>query len=175
MITIKDFMETVDYRITEGSDYTWQCYGSTAYQLDSWNQDQDGHSVSVIFDTQTQTVYQASVYDYRHNRAYRRINPDYREAHRQEAQEKGVAENQAWDDVDYVDLDTDEDFITKAGAIVQGEDYDTRVSVPLTIPDDGLFLLMKQAHEQDITLNQLVEQILTAEIKLAQAAEKTPG
>jgi hypothetical protein len=160
MITLKDFMETVDYRITEGSDYGWQCYGSDAHRLDSWNQEQDGHSVSIVFDTRTQTVYEASAYDYQRNRAYRLINPDYREAHSQEAREKGVLEKQAWDDVDYVDLETDDDFLAKARAIVQGEDYDTRVSVPLNLPDDSLFQLMKLAHESDQTLNQFVEQIL---------------
>ena len=33
------------------------------------------------------------------------------------------------------------------------------------MPDDVLFELMKRAHEQDITLNQLVEQILWAAIE----------
>jgi hypothetical protein len=160
MITIKDFMETVDYRITEGSDYGWQCYGSDAHRLDSWNQEQDGHSVSIVFDTHTQTVYEASAYDYKHNHAYRLINPDYRAAHSQEAQEKGVLENQAWDNVDYIDLETDEDFLAKARAIVLGEEYDTRVSVPLNLPDDSLFELMKLAHESDQTLNQFVENLL---------------
>jgi len=172
MITLKDFMETVDYRITEGSDYGWQCYGSDAHRLDSWNQKQDGHSVSVVFDTRTQTVYEASAYDYKRNRAYRLINPDYRGAHSLEAREKGVSEKEAWDDVDYVDLETDEDFLTKARAIVNEEDYDARVSVPLNLPDDGLFLLMKQAHEADQTLNQFVEQILKSAIEREQSRQE---
>ena len=41
MITLKEWMELVDYRITEGSDYCWSCYGPDAYSLDSWNGDQD--------------------------------------------------------------------------------------------------------------------------------------
>lgn len=56
MITLKEFMELVDYRITEGSDYMWSCYGPNAHRLDSWNGDHDGHSVSIIFDTQSQNV-----------------------------------------------------------------------------------------------------------------------
>ena len=51
MITLKEWMEIVDYRITEGSGYQWQCYGPNAYCLDSWNGEQDGHSLSIIFDT----------------------------------------------------------------------------------------------------------------------------
>jgi len=160
MITLKEWMEVVDHKITEGSAYMWQCYGLNAYRLDSWNQEQDGHSVSIVFDTRTQEVYEVSAYDYSRNRAYRLINPGYKKAHSDEAREKNVLENQAWDDVDYIDLECDDDFIQKALSIVADEDYDTRVEVPLTLPDDSLFQFMKLAHEQDITLNQLVENLL---------------
>ena len=160
MITIKEFMEIVDYKITEGSDFCWQCYGPDAYRLDSWNQDQDGHSVSIVFDTKTHVVYEATAYDYKRTRAYRLINPDCAQAHRDEAKDRDVNENQAWDDVNYVDLDIDDNFIQKALAIVADEDYDTRVDMPLELPEDQLFELMKMAHERDITLNQLVEDLL---------------
>jgi hypothetical protein len=164
VITVKDFMEVVDYRITEGGDYGWQCYGPNAYRLDSWSGDQDGHSVSIVFDNQTQTVYEVTAYDYSRERAYRLINPDHREAHTNEAVYRGVEANEAWDCVNYVDLEADDDFIQKAQAIVAGEDYDTRVEVPLELDDELLFGLMKMAHEQDITLNQLVENIVRAEV-----------
>ncbi len=160
MITLKDFMEVVNYRITEGSDYGWNCYGDNAHCLDSWNGEQDGYSLSIIFDTKFQTVYEVQAHDYRNNRAYRLIHPDCVEDHRNEASERTVSYKEAWDSVDYVDLETAEDFLDKARAIVAGEDYDTRVAVPLTLPDDVLFEMMKRAHEEDITLNQFVENIL---------------
>jgi len=164
MITLKDFMEVVDYKITEGSDYCWDCYGSNAYRLDSWNQEQDGHSVSIVFDTRTHKIYEASAYDYRRNRAYRLINPNYIQAHNDEANERNVDINQAWDDVNYVDLETEEDFLEKARAIVADEDYDTRVDVPVVLDRETLYGLMTMAHEQDITLNQLIENIIRQEI-----------
>jgi hypothetical protein len=105
-------------------------------------------------------VYEVSAYDYKRERAYRLINPDYKDAHSKEAKHRDVLENQAWDDVNYVDLDVDDDFIQKALAIVADEDYDTRVKVPLTLDDSELFELMKMAHDRDITLNQMVEQVL---------------
>lgn len=80
MITIKQFMETCGYRITEGSDFGWDCYGHNAYRLDSWNGDQDGHTVSIVFDTQTQVVYEVEAFDYSRERAYRMINPEYKAA-----------------------------------------------------------------------------------------------
>ena len=160
MITLKDFMEVVDYRITEGSDYGWNCFGPNAYRLDYWNQDQDGHSVSIVFDTRTHDVYEVSAYDYSRNRAYRLINPAFKEDYSEEAKSRDVDENQAWDDVNYIDLETEEDFLEKARAIVAGEDYDTRVQVPVNFTDEELLRYMTLAHERDITFNQLVEEAL---------------
>ena len=160
MITMKEWMELIGYRITEGSDYMWSCYGSNAHALDSWNGEQDGHSFTVIFDTKDQTVYEVQAHDYVHNRAYRMINPDFQKKYKKEAKHRDIDKNNAWDDVNYIDLEVDDDFIQKCLAIQAGEDYDTKVSVPLELEDDKMFELMRMAHEQDITLNQLVENIL---------------
>ena len=162
---MKEWMELVGYRITEGSDYMWQCYGSNAYALDSWNGEQDGHSFTVIFDTRDQTVYEVQAHDYVHNRAYRMINEDFQKKNRKEAKKRDIDKDNAWDDVDYVDLDVDDDFIQKCLAIRAGEDYDTRVSVPMEFSDQELLTYMKLAHERDITFNQLVEQALREAIE----------
>jgi len=159
MISLKDFMETVDYRITEGSDYGWQCYGPYAYTLDSWNGDHDGHTMSIVFDTKTQEVYESYVCDYANNRAYRLINPDYKEFHDNEVKEREI-DDTAWDFVKFVDLDVDDDFLEKASAILAGEDYDTRIKVPVEFSDDELLKYMKMAHERDMTFNEFVEEAL---------------
>jgi len=160
MITMKEWMELVNYRITEGSDYGWQCYGSDAYCLDSWNGEQDGHSFTITFDTRDQTVYEVQAHDYVHNRAYRMINPDFRKKNRKEAKRRDVSKDEAWDDVNYVDLEVDDDFFQKCLAIQEGEDYDTRVSLPIDIPDEDLLQYMKLAHERDMTFNSFVEEAL---------------
>ena len=162
MITMKEWMELVDYKITEGSDYGWQCYGPNSYSLDSWNgvHGKGGYSFSIIFSTKTQKVYEVSMCDYTNDRAYRMINPKNVEKHRKEAESKSVLANQAWDDVDYIDLDVDDDFIQKALAIKAGEVYDARVSVPVDFTDQELLTYMKMAHEQDMTFNQFIEEAL---------------
>jgi hypothetical protein len=165
MISLKQFMETVNYRITEGSDYGWQCYGHDAYMLDSWNGDHDGHSLTIIFDTKTQEVYEVQAHDYVNERAYRLINPDYAKKNKKEARNRDVNRKEAWDDVNYVDLETDEDFLEKAQAIVDGTDYDTRVQVPLELDDDTMFQMMKMAHERDLTLNEFVGELLREVLK----------
>lgn len=165
MITLKEFMEICNYRITEGSDYQWECYGPNAYTLDSWNGDQDGHSFSIYFDTKTQEVYEVQIHDYRNQRAYRMINPEFVKKHKKEAKRRAVEYKEAWDNVDYVDLEVDDDWIQKALAVEAGEVYDTRVSVPLVLDRDQMYDLMTMAHERDITLNELVEFVLREEIK----------
>jgi hypothetical protein len=93
------------------------------------------------------------------------INPKNVEKHRKEAESKTVLANQAWDDVNYVDLEVVDDFIQKCQAIKSGQEYDTRVSIPVTFSDEDLLTYMKLAHEKDITFNQLIEQALIAAIE----------
>lgn len=168
MITLKDFMEVVGYRITEGSDFTWNCFGSDAkpYSLSAWNNEHDGWSFNITFDTETQDVYMVEACDYKYNRAYRLINPDHKSQYFEYAnRENPEYRNMAWDDVDYVDLEADDDWIQKALSIKAGEDYDTRVSVPLDLPKDELYEIMRMAHERDMTLNDFVEEVLRNALK----------
>jgi hypothetical protein len=88
------------------------------------------------------------------------INPKNVEKHRKEADTKSVLANQAWDDVDYVDLEVVDDFIQKCLAIKAGEQYDTKVSVPVDFTDEELLKYMKLAHEQNVTFNEFVETAL---------------
>lgn len=167
MITLKDFLEVVNYRVTEGSEYLWEAFGRQAYSLSSWNGDQDGYSFNIVFDTVTQTVFIVEACDYKNDRAYRRINPDWMENFKGNALDEEHSEyvDQAWDDVNFVDLESDDDWLIKARAIVAGKDYDERVSIPLDLPKDELFELMRLAHERDLTLNELVEEALRSAIE----------
>ena len=165
MITMKEWMELVGYRITEGSAYGWQCYGPNAYTLDSWNGDHDGFSFTIIFDQSTQTVYEVQAHDYKHQRAYRMLNEDFVKKMKKEAKHRNVDKDMAWelDDgtpLEYIDLDVEDDFIQKCLAIKSGEDYDTRVMVPVDFSDEDLLQYMKLAHERDMTFNQFVEEAL---------------
>jgi len=175
MISIKEWMELVDYKITEGSDYGWACYGPNSFRLDSWNgvHGKGGYSFSIVFSTKSQKVYEVSICDYTNDRAYRMINPKFQEKHRKEAMDRGVNLNEAWDDVNYIDLDVDDDFIQKALAIRAGEEYDTRVQVPVDFTDAELLQYMKIAHNRDITFNELVEDALRHAISEYEAGRLT--
>ena len=175
MITIKEWMELVDYRITEGDAFGWQCYGPNAYQLSSWNglHDKGGWSFNIVFSTKTQKVYEVTVCDYTRNRAYRMIAENKRERHRKEAEYRVVDVNEAWDDVNYVDLEVDDDFIQKCLAIKAGEDYEDTVSVPLDLPDDLLMFAFKCAHAENMTFNDWMNMMLREFIDRVEAGEYT--
>jgi len=166
-MNIKDFMEVINYRITEGSDFGWTCFGEHAFTLSSWNGEDDGWSFNMVFDTRDQTVYTVEVCDYQRKRAYRYFKPQFRDAYMSYGKANQGNEdylNQAWDDIKFTDLEVEEDWIEKARAIVAGSDYSTDVSVPLNLDDEELFTLMKMAHERDITFNQLCREAIQAVI-----------
>jgi len=156
------FCQAIDYRITGGGNYLWDCYGTNAYSLDSDFLDQ--YSASMIFDRDDQNCYELTVSDYVNDRAYRWVDPAYSSAREQECLDRRVSADQAWGEVVYTDLEVLDDFLAKLRAISQGQEYDTRISVPLDLDDDILFDLMLRAHKQDITLNQMVEHVLRAAI-----------
>ena len=162
MITMKEWMELVDYKITEGGEYGWTCYGPNAYSLDSWNgiHDKGGYSFSIVFSTKTQKVYEVSVCVYTNNRAYRMIAESKRKKYAKIAKHMGINLNEAWDDIEYVDLEVDDDFIQKSLAIKAGEDYSTDVSIPLDLPDDLLMFAFKSAHAENMTFNDWMNKML---------------
>ena len=88
------------------------------------------------------------------------MNPEYKEDYFAEAKERGVNPDVAWDQTKWYDLETREDWLEKAGAIMRGEDFDTRVEVPLDLDDETMMNLFMLAHKKDVTLNKMVEIIL---------------
>ena len=162
MITMKEWMEAIDYRISEGSDFLWECYGPNVYALDA---NDDHFSTSIIFNNRTQEVYEVDVSDYLKNRAYVFRNPLYKDKYYQEAMDKNVRPTEAWDSVDFIEIEVAEDFLEKMRAIISGKDYDTRIQIQVNLDRDLMFQLMTIAHERDITLNSLIDLILAEELK----------
>lgn len=147
MLTLKTFFELTNYRLTEGSDY-FCTQSKTAYTFDYWNgkNEAGGFSIACVFDRLTQDVIAMEVCDYSLQKAYRWKNDKF---------EFDENDNIAWDVVDWIDV-IEEDFMEKATAIVNGEEYDQRVLVPIELTNEELLTLSLAAHKQDITLNQFI-------------------
>ena len=169
MITLKDYLEAIDHKITEGADYQWNCYGPEAYMLDSSVLDK--YDIGVVFNKQTQTVFEMTAIDYKKNNIYRWINPDYIADYKKECKKRSVDFKNAWDKEEYIDIEVEDDILEKARAIARDKKYDTRIQVPLDLKKKELYLLMKIAHEHDMTLNKYVESVLTRVLD----EQKVPG
>lgn len=164
MISIDTAIKLGEYKITGGAEFQWKCFGPNARYID-FEGDINSHSYSIIMDIKTQVIYEADVCDYKTNNCYRIIHPDYVDDYMYEAESRNVNPRQAYDDVEYIDLNVEEDFIEKATAIMNGLPYDERVIISFELPNDVLFELMKHAHEKDITFNEYIEEIMIDTLK----------
>ena len=158
---LSEVNQALDHKITSGSDYQWNCYPDSRY-LDY---ESDFAHVSVIYSTDDQTVYQAEISIKREawdedKKPYRWLNPDYKDALYKESKKRKVDPDQAWDDVKWIDLEMEEDFLEKATAIFSGEEFDTRVKVEFDLDDRSILKLATEAHRRDVTLNKMIEIIL---------------
>jgi hypothetical protein len=153
--------EAMNHQITGGSEYQWQCFPDARF-LDY---ESDYAQVSILYSTVDQTVYQADT-SIKHDmwskdeKPYRWTNPLFKDAYLNEAKERNIDPDQAWDDVKWVELEVAEDFLEKAQAMFNGDEWDSRIQVPLDLDNDLLLQLAMEAHKRDITLNKMVEVVL---------------
>jgi len=163
------FCELTEYKLTEVDKFQWLCYGDHAYNFSYWNDEKIHHgefSMNAIVRLNSMVLEAVEVCDYKNNRAYRWFNPNTgaREAYIKEGPAHGENYRQAWDDIDFTELEVLDDFIAKAEAIRDGRDYDTRVTIPIDISDTDFASIARMAHDRDITFNQMIEHILGVEI-----------
>jgi hypothetical protein len=120
MITMKDYLEAIQYRITGGSDYGWECFGPNARYLDS--EQHDKYTFSCVFDSVDQAIYVIEAWDYVHNRAYRWFADGCLEAYKEESTRRGIDPGEASDTKDYTDLEVLDDMLEKIEGILSGEE-----------------------------------------------------
>ena len=44
-------MKAINYRISEGTEYLWKCFGDNPFTLSYWDNYHDGVSADITFDT----------------------------------------------------------------------------------------------------------------------------
>jgi len=153
--------QTFDHKITSGSEYQWNCFPDARF-LDY---ESDFAHISVLYSTSDQKIYQADASVKRDawdedKKPYRWTNPFYKDAYLSEAKKRNVDPDQAWDDVTWIDLDVEDDWLEKATAMFNGDYWDTRVQIEVNLEDDLILGLAKEAHKRDITLNKMIEVVL---------------
>jgi hypothetical protein len=161
---LKEVNEITEHKIVGGSDYQWHCYPD-ARMLDY---ESEFAYIGVIYSTSDQKIYEVDVSiksdawgkEDKDMRPYRWLNLEYKEAYYKECKQRKIKKNIAWDDVKWIDLEVEEDFLEKAQAMFEGKPFDTRIQVPIELDDDVMLKLCMEAHKLDITLNQMVEKVL---------------
>jgi hypothetical protein len=172
MITLKDYLEAVNYKITGGSEYQWKCFGDNARYLDCESEVLNEFSVHCVFDSVNQTVYSIEAWDYDNERVYRWIHPAYIKKHMKACAKHNVDVYSACDTMNYTDLDVAADILEKTKAIVLQEPYDERVQIEVDFTDEDMLKYMKLAHDMDITFNELVERALREAIDAHNATKE---
>lgn len=104
-IKIKDFVLAVNYKIGDGYEYLWECYGPNACGL-GWDKKDFSASAAIIYDTKTHDVYEMSVWDCRveKTKVYRWIKPGYFKKYKKESKSRGFKFDIAIDDVKFEDV-----------------------------------------------------------------------
>jgi hypothetical protein len=171
-MNLREINNALEHRISGGADYQWSCWDNARF-LDY--ESEYGYA-SVVFNTITQEVYEASV-EQRKPEApvYRWTDPKHETARNAEAERKGIKDSVAFDDTEYTDLETDQDFLIKAAAIFKGEEFDRRIEVPIHLTDAEFWQLAVMAHERDITFNEMVSVILREVIERAEDEKNCYG
>lgn len=163
MIDLDQWMQAVNYEVTEGWKPRWKAFGEHTHAYACTTEDNSGvflASLSCEFNKITKDVCLIEAHDYIRDKSYRWIRPDLKDLYVNECAGRGVPFESADDRLNYIDLDTESDILSKTMSIFEGFPYDDRVEVPIDLEDEELFKLMKQAHLKDVTLNQYVTDIL---------------
>jgi hypothetical protein len=95
MITLKKYLEATQYKVYDGSEFLWKCYGPHARFLDCGNIKDDLRApywtTGAVFDAVTQEVYDLRMWNCPSDSnisVYYWINPKYIRKHNKEARER---------------------------------------------------------------------------------------
>jgi len=102
MPKIEDFMKAINYEINDGANFGWSCYGEFAFTL---NSNRKNGCAQIIYDSNNQRIYEISCCNYKNKNCFRWINPRYKKKHIEESESRGFRFEQAWDNVDYIEVD----------------------------------------------------------------------
>lgn len=149
MINLTQWIELINTRAFESTEYEWDCFGSNAQFASCYVVGK--FECCAVFDRITLSCYQLEITDCKTHKTYTLTDPEYKDAY-----DAKVAEccDEKSTEIDLIELD---DFLEKARAIIAGETYDTRILINLNFTDEEELLLLRAAHKMDVSLNRFVE------------------
>jgi len=99
-ITLKEYLISVNYSISSASEYLWDCYGDNAIKID-YDKERGSsfiYSTGAVFNTNNQTVYEITLWDYKKEKEYRWIHPRYVKKYEAESIKRDIRPEQSIDD-----------------------------------------------------------------------------
>lgn len=116
IITTQKFRDLIDVPFAKRPFRYLDCYGSSAEFADCCN---DVYRILLVHDTVLETIYSVVVLNYITAKAWRWINPEYRQAFYLECAEKGLSPTKGWKDVKFCELQHISSVYSAARAAVE--------------------------------------------------------
>lgn len=135
-----------------------KCFGDLVAFFEYYKEDK--HSITAVVDLFSYEVLQIDVIDFKNSEYYRWTDEKYVEDFESEMKEKDIDPYRFHDFVFFWKVYDEPDILQKAQGVYTETDYDEGVSIPLEVDDETLFILMKEAHEKDITFNQYIGEVI---------------
>jgi hypothetical protein len=157
---LKKILKLFDYRISEGSEFLWDCFGPNARYLDFNGPDSMQNSVGVVYDTITTKVYQIDFCCESVDDVYTWVDPEYEVAHHRECTARNVERtNQCY---------SKQSFLTMALDAYHGRvpDTDLALDIDLNLSAGDVHQLHLMSVEKGITFDELVNEALAQEITI---------
>lgn len=161
MFTLKNFLDLVEDNCTvERFPCALECYGANTSIYSAYVTNDYECCVAV----NDLGIRELNLYDYKNSRNYRWTVPEVEPLRDAELLLAGLDPKLVDDDQEFIDLIMIEDMIEKMTAINAGEEYDTRITIPLELTDEEFILIARAAHKLDITLNEFMVQAIKEQL-----------
>jgi ribonucleotide reductase alpha subunit len=157
---LQDIIIAAQFKISEGSEYQWACYGQNARFLDFQSEFEDVRA-GCIFDSQNQTVYEA--YLYFGEKAYRWLNPEFSEVMYDESFERDIDPRLYLDEFHFSDCEVSEDLIEKITDAFETGTCTNDIIIPLNLTPEQEELFARLPEHTD--LNEFITQALMEKVE----------
>jgi len=166
MLMFKEILETANFNIVKGSNYTHGCYGPNSRIIRCTT----AHGIlDVVFDSDYQTVYEIFVMSMcDSNHSYKWIHPSYR--HIQQTSHHWVDAMMDQDAPSEINtwmlaltstpVTMWSDIIHQSQLIMNGFDTASQAVFELELNDDEFLKIAFEAHARDVTINTVMLEII---------------
>lgn len=162
-MNLSEIIKITNFKMNEENiPFLWNCFGKNARILD-FNSNNLSYSVSCVFDSETQKIYEVNICS-SDSKYYRWIDENFIEIVKKEYCDKNIDFKKATDELNWIDLDNTEDVLRKVTQVIENGVCDEYVVINLDLEKDVIFNLSMLAHEKNITLNEMIVEILRKEM-----------